>query len=144
MCRIGIAYSFLPLFVLVLGGCSSGVNSASESSTARTGQAANAISGPVVRGRAVYQQNCSTCHGASGKGDGPTAFQCTNPPSNLCDSDIAEQSRRALFRRISRGGSGMPAFERLLSEQDRSDVVEYVRSLSARSANRQQEADSHF
>ena len=142
MCRIGIANSFLPLCVLVLGGCSSGVSSVSESST--TGHAADAMAGPVVRGKAVYQQNCSTCHGAGGKGDGPTAFQCTKQPANLCDSDIAEQSRRALFRRISRGGSGMPAFERLLSEQDRTDVVEYVRSLSPRAANRQQEADSHF
>jgi mono/diheme cytochrome c family protein len=57
---------------------------------------------------------------------------------------VGEQSRRALFRKISHGGSGMPAFERLLSEEDRTDVVEYVRSLSRHAPNRQQEADLHF
>ena len=140
--RFGISCLLL-LSVLVPGGCSSEAGPASEAGTGPAGPVAGTAAAPVLRGRAVFQQNCVTCHGPGGRGDGPTAYQCTKPPSNLCDADVGEQSRRVLFRKISRGGSGMPAFERLLSEQDRSDVVEYVRSLSPH-PNRQQEADSHF
>ncbi|HSZ55893.1 MAG TPA: c-type cytochrome [Tepidisphaeraceae bacterium] len=130
------------VLAVAVSGCSSG----SEAVAPPGSQAADArgLTGAAARGKTVYVQNCSTCHGPGGKGDGPNAFQCTNPPSNLCEADIAERSRTALLRKISKGGSGMPSFERLLSEQDRSDVVEYVRTLSGRSANRQQEADSHF
>jgi mono/diheme cytochrome c family protein len=138
---IGIGLGLMAAIATVSGCSTKGDPAAPAVSSA----AANTrLTGAAVRGKVIYQQNCSTCHGASGKGDGPTAFQCTKPPSNLCDGDIAEQSRTALFRKISRGGSGMPAFERLLSEQDRTDVVEYVRTLSGHAPNRQQEADSHF
>ena len=138
--------SLMLLTTMAAAGCSSVVDPATPTSgqDARVADSRGA-DGSVVRGRVVYEQNCVTCHGPRGKGDGPNAYQCTKPPSNLCDADVAESSPKALLRKVSNGGSGMPAFRRLLSEQDRSDVVEYVRTLSpSRSAGRQQEADSHF
>lgn len=128
-------------FMAAVSGCSSGSDPATPAGSPATDTAH--LTGAAARGKIVYQQNCSTCHGSGGKGDGPTAYQCSKPPSNLCDADVAERSRATLLRKISKGGSGMPAFDRLLSEQDRSDVVEYVRTLSPH-PNRQQEADSHF
>lgn len=34
-------------------------------------------------GKALYEANCLTCHGASGKGDGPAATQLRTPPTDL-------------------------------------------------------------
>ena len=132
----------LVILIAAVSGCSSGSDPAAPTGSQATDS--RALTGAAARGKIVYQQNCSTCHGAGGKGDGPTAYQCSKPPSNLCDADVAERSRATLLRKIGKGGSGMPAFDRLLSEQDRSDVVEYVRSLSSHASNRQQEADSHL
>jgi mono/diheme cytochrome c family protein len=143
--RVGIVIWFLLLACLV-AGCSAPVDSGLSAKEPGTAQAANSggLDVAAVRGKVIYQRNCLTCHGPGGKGDGPTAFQCSKPPSNLSDADVAGQSRRELFRRISNGGSGMPAFRRLLSEQDRLDVIEYVKTMASLHAARQQEADSHF
>jgi len=34
-------------------------------------------------GRAIYQENCAQCHGASAEGDGPWAGSYDPPPSDL-------------------------------------------------------------
>src|SRR5207253_1369595 len=40
----------------------------------------------LVRGAAVYQEQCAQCHGASGRGDGPKAKQLQGPPpASLAD-----------------------------------------------------------
>lgn len=36
-----------------------------------------------VSGRALFDQFCVTCHGASGKGDGPAAAGLAKPPADL-------------------------------------------------------------
>jgi len=44
---------------------------------------ASAVADEVARGRALYLQNCATCHGRNGRGDGPMARALTTPPANL-------------------------------------------------------------
>jgi mono/diheme cytochrome c family protein len=44
---------------------------------------ANAASGQVTRGHALYLQYCASCHGVTGEGDGPIARSLTTPPANL-------------------------------------------------------------
>jgi hypothetical protein len=34
-------------------------------------------------GKDLYMQRCASCHGQSGKGDGPTAAALKNPPADL-------------------------------------------------------------
>ncbi|MFZ7091383.1 c-type cytochrome [Primorskyibacter sp. 2E233] len=40
------------------------------------------IQGPEA-GRVLYQENCATCHGAKGRGDGPSAANLRTPPADL-------------------------------------------------------------
>lgn len=35
------------------------------------------------RGRALYSANCATCHGPTGRGDGPAAPSLNPPPADL-------------------------------------------------------------
>jgi mono/diheme cytochrome c family protein len=37
----------------------------------------------MVQGEQLYRSHCATCHGASGKGNGPAAPALKNPPPNL-------------------------------------------------------------
>jgi len=128
---------------VIISGCNTG-NTVEPAAVAGDARAAN---DPVARGRIIYQQNCQTCHGTRGLGDGPTAFQCSTKPANLVAPDVADLSSKKLLRKVSEGGSGMPAFDRLLDEQDRRDVVQYVqmmgRSASAASG-RQAHAYSNY
>jgi mono/diheme cytochrome c family protein len=133
-----LSWAFL-IATLIVAGCSSQGGTGAQSTAAAQPAASN---DPVGRGRFVYQKNCQECHGPDGRGDGPVAYQCATKPADLQGADVANRSTRALLRKISRGGSGMPAFEKLLGEQDRRDVVEYVQALSRNSpGGRQARAD---
>ncbi|MFN6951697.1 MAG: c-type cytochrome [Albidovulum sp.] len=43
-----------------------------------------------VSGRALYEEYCLVCHGASGRGDGPAAAGLVRPPADL--TRIAERN----------------------------------------------------
>lgn len=86
----------------------------------------------IGRGQAIYTQHCATCHGESGMGDGP-AGASLDPPA----SPIAHTSQMLaddyLFWRLSEGGlsfkTAMPAWKDILDENQRWDVLHYVRAL---------------
>lgn len=89
-------------------------------------------------GQAGFQRHCIGCHGITGDGGGPAARYLQPRPRNFrhgvfkfTSTDAASRpQRRDLFQTITRGlaGSAMPEF-RLLSEETRLDIVEYVRWL---------------
>lgn len=82
----------------------------------------------IGRGKAVYTAECFTCHGPSGKGDGPQAAQLEKNPGNL--TKLQGQSPGALFWKVSEGKKPMPTFSTKLSEQQRWDVVNFIQTLS--------------
>jgi mono/diheme cytochrome c family protein len=82
----------------------------------------------IARGKALYTAQCLTCHGASGRGDGPQAPQLEQNPGNL--TKLQGQSDGALFWKVTQGKTPMPTFAQLLSEQQRWDVVNYILTLS--------------
>lgn len=83
----------------------------------------------VERGRRLYLANCSSCHGASGIGDGPAANGMLPGPDDL-RSVVSELGDGTLAFRLGRGdvGTQMPAFAGVLTENDRWDLVNYLRS----------------
>src|SRR6266404_5813873 len=114
--RSRIVVCSLILFPIVFAaGCSMDGAPAQQPAS---GTDARSASDPVARGMVVYQQNCQTCHGARGRGDGPTAYQCSTKPADLAEPDVAGRSPNTLFRKVSEGGSGTPAFGKLLGEQE--------------------------
>ncbi len=95
----------------------------------------------VVAGDEQYQRHCVGCHGRDGDGAGPGARYLDPRPRNFrsgmfkfTSTETGRKPRRAdLYRTITRGlgGSSMPEF-RLLSEELRWDLVEYVLWISIR------------
>jgi copper transport protein len=88
----------------------------------------------VLRGHNLYLANCATCHGGAGEGDGPTADGWLPPLPGL-GSVVPELTDGTLAYRVAVGTAGtrMPAFASTLSENDRWDLVNYLRSLWPRS-----------
>jgi high-affinity iron transporter len=86
----------------------------------------------LARGAQVYQQNCASCHGMLGRGDGPASVGMNPPPANLADAGTL---RTVLpldyFQRVTIGvtGTAMPAFESRLSAEDRWAAAAYATLL---------------
>jgi len=87
--------------------------------------AADAVS--VGRGKAVYAADCASCHGSSGKGEGPAAKDLEKHPGDM--TKLSGQSDGALFWKITEGKKPMASFASKLSEQQRWDVINYMRTL---------------
>lgn len=41
------------------------------------------VEGPPDQGRTLYRQLCASCHGTTGRGDGPLASELKTPPPDL-------------------------------------------------------------
>ncbi len=90
---------------------------------------ANGLHGDMERGGRFYQQNCFTCHGETGHGDGPRAYFINPRPADFTAEPFRQRMNRpALFAAISAGklGTEMPAWGKVLDEQQIADVAEYV------------------
>src|SRR5207253_10601852 len=89
----------------------------------------------LVRGAALYQEQCAQCHGPTGRGDGPKAKHLQGPPpASLADRDaMSTVSPLDVYRKITLGvaGTAMPQFEETLSPEDRWAVATYVATLRA-------------
>jgi mono/diheme cytochrome c family protein len=85
----------------------------------------------VARGAGIYEQNCAQCHGLNGKGNGPLAPTLNPRPVDLTIHVPFHPDEQILFW-ISNGlpGTAMPAFKEALTDQERSDVLQYLRDLS--------------
>jgi len=80
-------------------------------------------------GKVVYTQQCLICHGTTGKGDGPAAAALPRKPDDLADPRTRAQTDGALFWKITTGKAPMPSYEKLLTDRQRWDAVNYVRTL---------------
>ena len=87
------------------------------------------LRGDAARGRAFYTANCATCHGAKGDGNGPRAYFQNPKPRNFLEPQWkAAYNRPVLFAAISAGklGTEMPAWSKVLDDQQIADVAEFV------------------
>ena len=87
----------------------------------------------IARGREIFQQNCSVCHGPEGAGDGPAASALPVRPEDL--STIASPPvfpDGVVAYLIANGVNGMPAWKTVLTENQIWDVLNYIRSLRSK------------
>ncbi len=88
----------------------------------------------LARGEKIYAQQCATCHGDGGMGDGPAGQNLDPAPAPIAHtSQMLGDSY--LFWRISEGGAqfntAMIPYKSILSEQDIWDVINYTRALGS-------------
>lgn len=97
----------------------------------RTDVSYNAVS--VTRGAALYSQHCVSCHGPGGKGDGPLATRLPTRPANLTEPHTALHTAGDLFWWLTHGKpkTAMPGFAQKMSDEERWDMVNFLRAFSA-------------
>lgn len=86
------------------------------------------------RGAAVFDRQCSSCHGWSGRGTGPEGFFLVPAPADLAWLSQAPKDRAEpyIYWSIAEGGaafeSEMPAFKHGMTEEDIWAVTAYLRA----------------
>ena len=87
----------------------------------------------IATGAALYRTHCATCHGASGRGDGPGGAGLLKPPADLTAAHTAEHTAGDMFWWLTHGivKGGMPPFGGVLGEEERWDLINFMRALSA-------------
>ena len=85
----------------------------------------------VTVGADLFVADCAACHGVDGRGGGPMAATTTIRPADLRSGHLASHTDGDVFYWIGAGlPGGMPAWSGTLSETDRWNLVNYLRSLN--------------
>ena len=82
------------------------------------------------RGGKLFVNNCAKCHGLSGNGYGTVALSFTTWPRQLWVwNNTGEETDGYLFWFITNGRSDMPPFGLILSENNRWDLINYIKTI---------------
>lgn len=87
--------------------------------------------------RALYDKNCTNCHGPNGKGDGPAGKILKPPPTDLSVS-AKTASDADLAKVIKEGGKAvgksavMPAYGAKLTDDQIKELVQLVKGFASK------------
>jgi mono/diheme cytochrome c family protein len=90
------------------------------------------LPGSAIAGHRNYVLRCQSCHGATGRGNGPGAEVLDLAPADFTqDTLLATRNFQAAFDKIRTGGGGvhgssMPAWGVMLNDGDVWDLVAYI------------------
>jgi mono/diheme cytochrome c family protein len=85
----------------------------------------------VAAGRDVYTAKCVECHGDKGDGNGDEAEMYDPKPGDFTNARMMkEMTDGELFWKITEGKKPMPSFKNRLTEEQRWQVVNYIRTFS--------------
>jgi mono/diheme cytochrome c family protein len=112
-------------------------NSFSQSKKFPSPPSADALVNPVkgnteatAEGKKIYTMYCATCHGNKGKGDGIAAPGLSKPPADHTSDFVQKQTDGALYWIITEGNNPMPTYKTTLTDIQRWQVVNYIRTLA--------------
>lgn len=79
------------------------------------------------KGEALFQQNCLSCHGTPGKNN---FVNLTPSPGDPASEKFQKQTDGELFHKITAGRSPMPEFKNILTDEERWNLISYIRSFN--------------
>jgi len=83
----------------------------------------------IARGKKTYKTECFRCHGKEGKGDGNSADLLDKQVADLTSDRVQNQTDGELFWKISEGRKPMPLAKRTLTDDQRWDIINYIRTF---------------
>lgn len=84
----------------------------------------------MSQGKELYMEYCTTCHGRNGGGAGPAAHGITTAPPPLWRwHDTDSSADGYLYWFITNGRNEMPPWGVLLSENERWDLINYIKTI---------------
>jgi putative copper resistance protein D len=87
----------------------------------------------ISNGSILFTENCTSCHGHQGAGNGILAKTFDPPPADLLtEPHTARHTAGDFFHWLTYGltGTGMPGFSHNMTEEDRWDTVNYIHAMS--------------
>jgi len=85
----------------------------------------------LAAGKSLYTEHCQRCHGVKGDGRGEKAAELSVAPGDFTDAHtMSHRSDGELFWQITRGRLPMPSFEDKLTDQERWELVDYIRTFA--------------
>lgn len=86
------------------------------------------LSTSIARGRALYEQDCQRCHGATGLGDGPASKDLKVPAADL-QAAVKEVPHFKLYLSISQWEGKMPGWKTKHSAEDLDNLAAYLKTF---------------
>jgi mono/diheme cytochrome c family protein len=85
----------------------------------------------LARGRLLYQQNCLSCHGVAGRGDGPLGRSLNPRPADL-RIHVTQHPEGVIYDWIANGvpGTAMPAWKDSIAADDRWRLVAFIKGFA--------------
>lgn len=84
----------------------------------------------LARGKEIFGINCATCHGTNGNGQGPASHGIATFPRELWSWYNTDSGTDAyLYWFITNGRNEMPPWGLVLSDNERWDVINYLKTL---------------
>jgi mono/diheme cytochrome c family protein len=80
------------------------------------------------KGEQIFLSKCISCHGNPGKDNYVKAI--VPPPGDPATDKFQKQEDGALFYKITTGRAPMPTFKDVLSDEERWQVISYIRSFN--------------
>ena len=84
----------------------------------------------LADGKVLYTANCSPCHGDKGKGNGPAAQALIPKPADHSSAAVQAETDGSLFWKLTEGRSPMPSYKTILTDKQRWELVNYIRTLA--------------
>ncbi len=89
----------------------------------------------LAAAKAIFLENCAQCHGEDGKGDGPEAPMYSVKPADFTDAHMMrEMTDGEIFYKITEGRMPMPSFKKRLTDEQRWQLVNYVKTFAPKPA----------
>ncbi len=84
----------------------------------------------LAAGEAIYGARCASCHGDTGRGDGKATRFIKPAPADISTAEARDRMTDGeIFYKITEGRKPMPGMARTLDDEERWQVVHYLRTL---------------
>lgn len=124
------------LLIVGLGACVSFLRERiEERAMHNTPNPVPATSENLAAAKTNYDSHCASCHGSAGDGKGDKADGLWSKPTNFRDTgDLSRHTDGDLYWVTTKGSWPMPAFESKLTDTQRWQLIDYIRTFAAQNA----------
>ena len=116
------------LLLAIVTACKTNQTSSSSSPANSNTSSSQSTPDQFAGARATYEKNCKGCHGQNGEG-GPVKLEDGTKLKvpTFREGHALRHPDSDYLKQITKGGDGMPAFEKKLTPEQMNDLIKFIR-----------------